>query len=259
MANKTLSTQQSGQVLDASHYLTLGSSPVNILAIEGEVNSTTGTAYYLQLLGTLTPATGVTVPLWSRLVVAAATGSGNNGFSFEYMRGGLDTATMNFPEAATVGGSNALPVVVAISSTDNVYTAVAANTQVAVTVEDAYLEIATQTVTGDLTTGVDSLAVYTDPNPTKRLVQFQAVNGTGAVGYVMLFAVANPANGDLPIQQWKVGIGVTLTERFGAGWPVQASDTAYALHTGCYLFGSSTTQVLTKTVATAWNLKAWNI
>jgi hypothetical protein len=72
-------------------------------------------------------------------------------------------------------------VYVAISSTDNVYTSVAASTQVTVDFEDGYLEIPTQTITGDTTTGVNSLTVFTDPNPTNKLIQFYAKNNAATV------------------------------------------------------------------------------
>ena len=254
---KTVSTQKAGQVLDASHYLLVNGAPVNIRNIEGEVNSTIGTSYYIQLHGSV-PATGVTVPLYSRLCVTSLSPSGVNGFSFTYPEG-LSTAAMNFPEAAAAGGLNSLPVYVAISSTDNVYTSVEANTQVTVDFELQTDEVTNAVITGDTTTGVDSLAVFTDPNAAKRLVKAQVTNNTGAVGYLMLFAQANPANGALPLQQWKMADGATLKLDFSGGIPVQSMDATFTLHTGCYLFGSSTTQVLTKTVAAGWNMKGWNV
>lgn len=257
MPTKSISTQQSAP-LDASTYLLLGLKPVTIFDIEGEVSSTTGTNYYIQVLGTATPVSGTTLPLYSRLVVPAAAGTGNNGFSFVYRPIGLNTSTMSFPEGAATGGSNSLPVYLAISSTDNVYTSVAASTQVQVTVEDTYLEIPNQVITGDTTNATDSLPVWGTPGVTKKLVQFQVTNtNVGATAYLMLFAYS-PANGDVPLQQWPVANGATITERFGSGWQVQQSP-AYVLKTGCYLVGSSTTQTLTKTTGTNWKMKAWNI
>jgi hypothetical protein len=254
MSVKSISTQQAGQVCDATHYLSLGTGPVTIFDIEGEVPAASAN-YYVQLLSTNAPVNGVTVPLYSRLAILSG---GSTGFSFVYRPIGLDTANMLFPEAATVSGSNTSSVYVAISSTDNVYTSVAVNLQVTVDLEDNNLEIPNQTITGDTTTARDNLTVYTDPNATKELVQFQVTNNLGAIAYLMLFAYS-PANGDLPIQQWQVGIGSTITERFGGGWPIQQMTTAYVLKTGCYLVGSSTTQTLTKTTGTNWNMKAWNI
>ncbi len=256
MSVKSISTQQAGQVLDATHFLQLGTGPVTIFDIEGEV-AAAGANYFIQLLGVsqANAVSGTTVPLYSRLAILSG---GSTGFSFVYRPIGLDTANMSFPEAATTGGSNTLPVYIAISSTDNVYTAVAVNTHVTVDLEDNNVEIPNQTITGDTTTARDNLTVYADPNAAKELVQFQVTNNLGADAYLMLFAYS-PANGDLPIQQWKVTNGATITERFGAGWPIQQSTAAYVLKTGCYLVGSSTTQTLTKTTGTNWTMKAWNL
>ena len=257
MSVKSISTQQAGQVLDATHFLQLSTGPVLIYGIEGESTSA-GAALYIQL-HSVSPVSTTTVPLYSRLCVQAAATAGQNGFSFTYPgSSALDTSAMPFPEGATTGGSNTTGVWVAISSTDNVYTSVAASTQVQVMVEETYLELPNLVITGDSTTAVDSLAVYTDPNDAKLLVQFQAKNNLGADAYIMLFAAA-AVNGATPIQQWKVANGATVTQRFGSGQSVYSQDTAFALHTGCYLYGSSTTQTLTKTVGTNWNLKAWNL
>jgi hypothetical protein len=180
MPIKSVSTQQAGQALDASHYLQVTDSsvggPVLIFDIEGEVNSTNGTSYFIQLLNTSSPSSGTTVPLFSRLAVAATATSGLNGFSFVYRPNGIDTSTMGNPVGGTYStdGSNVDSVYVAISSTDNVYTSVAASTQVTVDFEDGYLEIPTQTITGDLTTSRSNLTVFSDPNPTNKLIQFYA-------------------------------------------------------------------------------------
>lgn len=263
MPIKSVSTQQAGQVLDVNHYLLVSSTPVLIFDIEGEVTSTTGTNYYIQLLGTATPNSGVTVPLFSRLAVTSIATSGQNGFSFVYRPQGLDTSTMNYPETAIVGGSNSSPVYLAISSTDNVYTAVAASTQVAVNFEDTYQEFPNLVITGDLSTGCDALQVYDDGNPDKRLLQFQALLTVGAnPSYLMLFGYKNPTNGALPLQQWKVTPGVAnmITKRFNAGlFTMQGNPSTYVKNTGCFLYGSTTTQYLTASVASAWNMKAWYI
>lgn len=261
MPTKTVSTQQSKQVLDASHYLLVSNNPVVIFDIEGQCNSTTGAAYYIQLLGTATPISGTTIPLYSRECVAAAAGSGNNGFSFVYRPDGLSTATMLNPVGGTLAttGLNTLPVYVAISSTDNVYTAVAASTQITIDFEESTLGIENQVITGDLTTGVDSLTVFSDPNVAKRLTQFKAINNTGATAYIMLFAYATPANGSTPLEQWTLTNGQTLTQSFGRGYAPMQGGSTYVQHTGCYLYGSSTTQTLTATVAAGWNIQAFNI
>ena len=254
MSVKSISTIKAGQVIDATHFLQLGTGPVTVFDIEGEV-AAAGANYYIQLHSVAAPTTGVTVPLYSRLAIISG---GATGFSFEYRPIGLDTASLVFPESATVGGSNTTGVWVAISSTDNVYTSVAVATHVTVDVEDTALQIPNQVITGDTSTGRDNLTVFTDPNAAKDLLQFQVTNNTGATGYIMLFAYS-PANGDTPLQQWTMTTGTTLTAKFGNGIPPVQQSPNYVLKTGCYLVGSSTTRTLTKTVANNWTMKAWNI
>jgi hypothetical protein len=318
MPIKSISTQQAGQVLDATHFLNVQGNPVLVYDIEGEVNSTTGTAYYLQIHG-VSPTSTVTVPLWSRLVVPASAPSQKNGFSFVYRPIGLNTSTMTYPEGATTGGANTSGIWFAISSTDNVYTSVAASTQLDVDIEDTYQEIANQTIIGDTTTGIDGLVVWADPGGTHDLLQIEVSNTTNATSgvlvvgtlyqivtfvagdnflnvgatanttgitfvatgttpttwsngstlkaalYLMLFAAAPGANGQVPLQQWTISDNGFHTFRFNPGLVIQSvgnslsnlPPTNFTYHTGCYFYGSSTTQFLTATVATAWTMKAW--
>ena len=250
MAVKTISTIQAAQPLDATHFLQVSTGPVAIYGFEGYVNGVANTQYYLQIHG-VAPTTGVTVPLYSVQV------TGVNGFSFLYTNS-LNTRQMSFPDQAATGGTNTLPVYFAISSTDTVYTSVAASTDLLVSLDEPRTNPGNETITGDTTTGRDSLLVYTSPNTAKRLMRFQVTNNTGATGYLMLFAYSNPALGDVPQAQWTIANGVTLTQDFGGGLVVTQSP-AFVQKTGCYLFGSSTTQTLTATVATGWKMKAWNI
>jgi hypothetical protein len=250
MSTRTVSTQQAAQQLDATHFLQVATGPVTLYGFEGYVNGNAGTQYYLQIHG-VAPTTGSTVPLYSVQVI------GGNGFSFLY-NNGLNTKQMSFPDQATTGGTNTLPVFFAISSTDTVYTSVAASTDLLVTLDEPRTIPANETITGDTTTGRDSLPVYTSPNTAKRLMKFQVTNNTGATAYLMLFAYSNPALGDVPQAQWTIANGATLTQDLGTGLMVMQAP-AFVLKTGCYLFGSSTTQTLTATVATNWKMKAWNI
>lgn len=260
---KSVSTQQTKQVLDASHFLEVSADgPVNIMDIEGEVNSTTGLVYYIQLLNNNTPASGITVPMYSRLAVTATAVSGNNGFSFVYRPEGLDTARLTNPNGGTfaTAGENNSPVYVAISSTDNVYTSVAASTQVAVNFDAPGLENINQTVTGDLTTGVDYLVVYADPNPANRLTKVQAKHPIPA-RFLMGFGYANPALGAEPLFVLSLPNANQLyTFDFGlGGLMTMQGDSTYIIHTGCYLYGSSTATSFTATTGNHWNIKAFNI
>jgi hypothetical protein len=266
MPTKTVSTQQKKAVVTGATLLEVNAAgPVVIYDIEGDVTSTNGTNYYIQLLGVSNPVTGTTVPLYSRLAVLSGTASGINGFSFVYRPGGLDTATLTNPAGGSVAttGANNLPVYVAISSTDNVWTSVAANTQVSVDFEDTYaeFEIPNQTIVGDKTTGVDSLAVWTANGPQHLLTQVVYSNSaatTNAPMYLMLFGYAGPAAGATPLQEWTVTDNNFHTLKFGNGFAVQQGNpTTYVLGYNCYLYGSSTPLVYTATVATAWTMQAF--
>lgn len=258
MPTKSISTIQSGQVLDDTHYLQISTVPTVIFDIEGEISSTTGTSYFIQLHGA-SPTAGMK-PLYSRLAVPSSYGTGLNGFSFVYRPDGLDTSTMTNPVGAvTTAGANTLPVWIAISSTDATYTAVAASTNVTVDFEEPILELNNQTITGDTTTGVNNLTVFTT-SAAKRFTQFTATNSTGATAYLMLFANSSPATGAVPIDQWTLTNGQTLTQNFGRGLaPMEQSKTDFTNYTGCYLFGSSTTGTLTASIGSGWKIKAWNI
>lgn len=259
MSTKSISTIQAKQPLDNTHFLLVANNPVILLSIEGTTANASAN-YYIQLLNTNTPVSETTIPLYSRLAIVSG---GSPGFSFIYRPLGLDTSTMTNPVGGTdaLDGSNTFPVYVAISSTDAVYTAVNVSTDVTIDIDEPFLEIPNQTITGDTTTGVDSLQVFTTGSAAKRLVQFQVTNNTGATAYLMQFADPSLAVlGATPLQQWTIASGATLTESFGKEIPsMQQSPVTYVNFTGCFLYGSSTTQFLTATSATNWKMKSWSI
>jgi hypothetical protein len=202
MPIKSVSTQIAGLSLNGTNFLKVATNPVLIYDIEGDVNSTTGTAYFLQIHG-VSPSSTVTVPLWSRLVVPASAPSQINGFSFIYRPIGLDTATLNFPESINnaTAGSNIYPVFFAISSTDDVYTAVNATTRLTVDIEDTYQEYPNQTIAGDISTGVEALTIWASPSAAHKLMQIVVSNSTaqlssgvltiGATYKIVLFAAGD--------------------------------------------------------------------
>lgn len=260
---KTISTYQAKQVLDGTHFLQLSAGPCKIFNIEGNTNSTTGTNYYIQLLGTATPVSGTTIPLFSRLAVPSAYATGINGFAFDYQPTGITSSTLTNPIGGTsaTAGQDTNGVWVAISSTDTVYTSVAGSTDISVDIEEYELEVpSNQVIIGDLTTAVANLAVFADPSAPNFVYNIMVTNNTGADGYLMLFGKV-PANGDIPIvgRTWKLATGTTQTINFGSGGlsPVQA-DASGTLHTGCYAYGSSTSQTLTATGAN-WTIQAFYV
>ena len=269
MPTKTYSTQQNGAPITGSTLMKVSTGPCIVFDIEGEVDSTTGTAYYIQLLGTAAPASGPTVPLYSRLCVLSGSATGKNGFSFVYRPIGLDTAAMLYPEVGNTAGNNVKSVYVAISSTDNVWTSVAANTQVSVTVEETYIEDVNTVIVGDLTTGVEGLVVYPNGSASaaSRLLQFIASNSEATINaprYLMLFAQP-PVNGLFPVEQWQFNNSAQKTFKFSnhvyamqKGTPtLNAPATDFTQWTGLYLYGSTTSGYYTATTGTKWNVQAW--
>lgn len=251
MPNKSISTIQLGVPLTGATLLAVSTGPVSIVAVEGFCGGAAGGQMYIQLLGTATPVSGTTIPLWSRQVNTAL------GFSFVYDFEPLDTANMNQGGSVTTVGSNNLPVYAAISSTDGVWTSTATSTDCTVVIGQPKIDPLNETVVGPTIT-IDNLTVFSDPNAALRITRFSVKNNSGATAYIMLFGLANPAAGTTPIQQWSVANGATLTESFGnEGYFPQQGDANYVIHTGAYLYGSSTTQTLTVTTGGQWTMQAW--
>lgn len=257
MKTLSISTETLGVPLDATHFLALTSNfpnpftgapngPVKIMAIEGYCGGTVGTNYWIQVLSGVP---GAALPMYSMLVIGGAA------FSFVYPQG-LDTANMS--NGLGVGfGQNVIKPYLAISSTDGTYTNVAAPTNARVDIEMSYQ--LPQNMSQANGNNVGALTVYADPNSTNKLVAFVVVNNTGADAYLMLYAYANPANGSIPVEQWKVLNGATFSTTLGdTGFVFQQGKPDYTNHTGCYLIGSSTTQFLTAS-ANGWNMYAWFI
>lgn len=116
-------------------------------------------------------------------------------------------------------------------------------------------------VAGDLSTGVDSLAVWNNPvlaTSPNTLYRFDFVNNDGATRYLMLFAAEAPADGARPIAQWEVTNGSTLVLSFGDnGLSPMAVLASGALRRGCCFAQSSTTTTLTATSSAASYMRAY--
>ena len=241
---KSISTYQAQQPLDGTHFLLLANFPVKIYAFEGNVSSTAGSSYYLQFHGSAAPASGTAVPLLSVEVVVPASPTGITPFSFVYPEG-IETRNLSNPlgAIATTGG-NTLPVYVAISSTDTVYTSVAASTNVRVDINDPdALILPNQNVAGDLVTNISSLAVFTaSTTAPNKLVRVEVVNtfgGPGINAWLCMFAYASPSSGDVYLKQWKTTNGVPFEVNFGEGYYPQQIVNG-TLQNGCYLYTSLT-------------------
>lgn len=236
MPTKTISTYKQGVQVDATHYLTVSLQPCTIYAIEGQASGSG--ALYLQLIGTATPTTGVTVPLWSKLI------TGGTGFSFVYPMG-EQTRTMTYPvanTAATQQGSNVLPVYLAISSTIGVWTSTAVSVDADVTIDLPSVDAVNTLLSknngtgGVLTVWADSVA-----NTNLRLTTLTLNNaGYGTAVYFQLFSFA-PTAGAIPYAEWPATANqaqINLT--FGGGLFVQQASSDYVEHYGCFVGISST-------------------
>jgi hypothetical protein len=255
-ATKSISTQQNGGPITGSTLLEISSQPCKIGNVEGYCYGSAGSQLFLQLLGTATPSSGVTIPLWSRQIATA------NGFSFTYSDFAIDTAQLqagyNYAGGA-ITGSNTLPVYLAISSSNETWTSVATNVDAEVDIELFTIEPNGATVT--TTNSASAVTVWADPDSTQahRLNYFSATNNTGAAGFVTLFALSSFNNGYYPVRTWPVASGATISEYFGReGIEVSSQDANGTNHNGCYLVGSSTVPTVTLTAAN-WNFTTWNI
>ena len=248
MPTKSVSTQQAKQVIDGTHFLQVSSGPVVIFDIEGEVNSTAGTNYYIQLLSVpqATAVSGTTIPLYSRQVVQANAATQINGFSFTYRPIGIDTAQIVNPSGGTLAttGANTLPVYVAISSTDGVWTQVAASTNVTIDFELSRPEFVAETLAGDLTTNVQLLSVWASGGTAaaRRLVGLNITETSGVASYVQVFASATLAGivTLTPVLQIPLAANATINARFGGLAVLQGNPTTFVESNGCYVVLSHT-------------------
>lgn len=250
MSIKSVSTQINTQQIDATHFLQVASFPANVMTIEGKCGGTVNTVYYLQLhIGT--PVSATTLPIWSMPV------TGGLGFSFVYSPVGISTAAMGQQSPTVAQGLVTGVLNVAISSTNTVYTSVAAASDVRVDFEETEIELNNVIVVGDLTTNVGSLAVWSTGSTQYEILKIVAKNNNGATQYLQLFSTtAAPAAGTKPIQVWTAIAGQTLTLNFGRGQFVNSQTAAMVATTGCFLQISSTLPTLTA-VANGWTLQAF--
>lgn len=230
-ATQSVSTATLGHVLDGTHFLQVSTQPCKIFNLTGVCGGSSGTVYYLQILGVAAPSTGVTVPLFSVPINGALP------FAFDYNNKGLDTSSMNLLGGPIIAGSNTLPVYVAVSSTFEVWTSVAGNVDVDVTFEESVVSTPNQTLVA-LTGPQPTLAVFTNPNPARRLISLQAVNATGAAAFLYLFAEVPTTAGATPIAVWPIANSIMINKSFGTGLAcLRQNSTTFAQATGCYLVG----------------------
>ena len=225
--------------------LTTNSLPT-ITRISGYCNGTVNTQYFLQLFNASAPPANASVPLYEQQIL------GGDGFTFHTL--GLDTSKLSNGTLIPANG-----LILCLSTTEGVLTlgtgAVTMNVEVELDATQDVFPL-NQVSVGDTTTNVGSLLVKADPS-TSKLVSFNATNNNGGTQYLQLFG-AVPAAGASPVQEWTVATTATLKQFFGGGMFVLDGDASYVIHTGIYLYVSSTAGTYTA-VANGWTIQAFYI
>lgn len=217
-----------------------------VQSIKGYCNGTANTQYFLQFFRQSTVPTDTSVPLLSLQVL------GVDGFIFNDKPTGWDSQQLRSSVGLTTNNNG---LIVCLSTTEATLTLATGGVtmDIAVEVDTGELPILGQTSVGDTTTAVASLLVAADPSQNK-IMSFNVTNNTGGVAYLMLFGLV-PSTGMTPVQQWKFTSGQNLKMPFGSGFFILDGDSNYAIHTGIYLYGSSTTQIFTASAAN-WTMQA---
>lgn len=217
-----------------------------ITRISGYCNGVANTQYFLQLFNAAAPPANASVPLYEQQVL------GGDGFAFQTL--GLDTSKLSNGTLIPANG-----LILCLSSTEGVLTLGTGSVTMNVEVElDATQDIfpLNQVSAGDTVTNVGSLAVVADPS-TNRLVSFNVQNNNGATQYLQLFGKA-PVAGATPVQEWTVNATKVLKQFMGGGYAVLDGDANYVIHTGIYLYVSSTAGTYTA-VVNGWTIQAFYI
>lgn len=196
--------------------------PVNLTNLDGYAAG----AGWLQIFDRATAPTGGTVPLKSFNVAAA---------------GPLMSLFQTLGAIALQTG-----LVIAFSSTEATYTADATSFDAFGEVED--YRISPDAETTETAAGDDTLEIWAD-NITEinnRLLRFTVTSGMATDCYVQLFA-HSPSNGAIPLAEWLLPAGESITEDFGVDGREVRSLISGARHYGAVLYCSSTPGVLTQT------------
>lgn len=211
--------------------------PFTIKALQ--CSSGTGADRWLQIhSGTDVPANG-TVPLFTPLLVP-------NAYVSEEL----------YPDGRTViyGG-----LVAVISSTRNTLTVdVAATVDITVDVEEfEFRSPVPLAVSGDYTTSVKQLQMWTEAQGPKTLIMLEMRNSSGGTIYAQLFAKDSPAEGAVPIRSWPIPAGEPLVLTFGpnSGTVPYAQDADGTARKGGTIVFSSTQNTKTLVAANSGTIK----
>jgi hypothetical protein len=136
-------------------------------------------------------------------------------------------------------------LIIVASSTEATFTAVAANVDVSVDIEQYEQEQRGLLQVAD--TAVNELSIWSDSaaNCKNRLHSGVFVNTEAIARYIMLFAYASPATGATPICQWTLPASGTVNLNFGDNESVFSVTSDGVKHYGCYFEISSTSGTFT--------------
>lgn len=237
-------TQAAGAAF--SLILTTNTLPT-ITRISGYCNGVVNTQYFLQLFNTSVAPANASVPLYEQQIL------GGDGFTFHTL--GLDTSKLSNGTLIPANG-----LILCLSTTEGVLTlgtgAVTMNVEVELDATQDVFPL-NQVSVGNTSSDVGSLLVVADPS-TNRLVSFNVTNGHNATQYLQLFGKV-PAAGDVPVQEWQLKHNTSLKQFMGGGYAVLDGDANYVIHTGIYLYASSTAGKYTATGFLDWFIQAFYI
>jgi hypothetical protein len=151
-------------------------------------------------------------------------------------------------------------LVVAVSTTEGTLTLSADTMDCFCDVEPQSIIPEDYSVVGDLSTGVDFVTVWPSSSGPKNLYLVDYTNNDAATRYLQMFANDISITGDVPIMQWEVLAGKTLSLNFGTSGlsPFSQSLSANPINRlGCVLKQSSTSGKLTLTFSTASYIRAY--
>ena len=165
-----------------------------------------------------------------------------------------------FPALSGISLSKGLYI--AMSSTDQVYTAVATAFDVFGAIDEYEVPPIGVTAVGNFVSAVTHLQVWADSAGPKKLVKVIVTNLSAltATRYLQLFAKDSPTDtSELPIAQWTIEQDTSYVFNFGSNGSnvVSQDNESTTTYDGCTLWMSSTSGVLTKMVGDTIGIKAF--
>lgn len=202
----------------------------------GFVTGTANQPYYLHIFDIEQTPTNGAIPKRSEQVL------GQDGFRFDYSDNDLEFKN---------------GMIFALSSSEETYTAVVDGAKVDWEGEIDTQAIQGSTTVGDVSTGVNSLQVWTSAQGPRYLLEVDWISNAVANSFLLFFTKNNPVNGDVPdivIGALDTSTSNPLTRQYRFGKSGLNARSTSGLK-GCTLCVSSTANVLTL-VGTTENIRA---